>query len=1001
MLKFLILKETYPNTIIMNAQSMKNNILKSLPTILNLLVFSFLWNITSISAQERKSNPNSPVYKAYHHMTAKYNGYFNAQLKLAEGIENLEKDYVDNYNQILTMFKFTGAPEVKTSASVLDEAMIKAAVDIKLHPRSVFVDDCYLLIGQSQYIKRDFENAEQTFSWMVSEFDPKNPKKQNLKELSPKARAKLQEEEKKRKEREREAAKEERTERTDYAKKMREQIREDKKAGKEVMTLEEAMAEYDERKAAEKEADANGKKDRYLLKHRPVRQDAMLWLARTQIERDKFDEAQVWLQRLEKDPKLMKAIKADLAAVNAYYYLKQKNYDAAIEPLNKAIKLEKSKKQKVRYAYILAQIYQFSNREKEAFAAYERVIRLRPNYEMEFSARLNMIKNTMDDGVALANAEAKLKKLLKDEKNEEYKDQIYFALADIAFKGKQDEKAIVYLKQSLYFNFGNKAQKSESYLKLANTYYNKENYVNAKYYYDSTLTELAKTDNRYYEAELRSNSLADIAQNIQIIEKLDSFLRIKTLVDGEKEKEYMLIAQNIKDQQEKAAAASKDKEKAPQKPMARNQLTTSMKSIEDDASGKSNAVPTFWAYDAVGMQKGRKEFQKVWGSRALSDNWRRSKRSTGDDEVATVEGEKEESFGFTKEEALALFNQIGVPQDDKGKEDAETKVIDAMSALGTLYRERLNNLPKSIEILEKLIERYPNNKYRLESLYTLYIQYNQLKNMAKANYYREIILRENKDSKFAKAIVDPNFLANEKEKENKLQDYYNDAYVKFTKGDFVAAREKLDKSESQFGKEYGMKPKFALLGAMCTGAIDGKDAYKTSLQEIVSKYPKTDEAEKAAEILAILGDGKATVDNDKPKELDENKVFVDEKTGFTVDHNSQHYIVVVYDGKKLKQTAAAATVSDYNKKYHRLKRLRTSGFMIDVDTPTILIRRFNDKPTAMEYVNETSKNLEEFLGEKDTSAKIWALNETNYKLILQEREKWALYEGFFEKYYGN
>ena len=978
----------------MNIQLMKNNILKSLPSIFSLIVCSLLFNFDGI-AQERKTNPNSPIYKAYHHVTAKYNGYFNAKLKLDEAVVSLEKSYTDNYNQLLAMYKFSAVPEVKTSAAQIDEAIMKAAVDVKLHPNSVFVDDCYLLIGQSQYIKRDFEGAEQTFGWMVTEFDPKNPKKTDLKKLTPKARAKLKSKAKKTKAKVKAEAKDERDERRVYSKEMRAKVRADKKAGRDIVTLEELMEEYDENKIAEKAAANDKKKQKYIIKHRPVRQDAMLWLARTQIEREKFDEAQVWLKRLEKNPKLMKQIKGDLAAINAYYFLKKKNYEAAIEPLNNAIKLAKKRSQKVRYAYILAQIYQFANREQDAFAAYQRVIKLRPSYEMEFSARLNMIKNTFDDGTALADAETKLKKLLKDEKNEEYQDQIYFTLADIAFKGKQDNKAITYLKQSVYFNFGNKSQKSESYLKLADTYYNKAGYVNAKYYYDSTMTVLSKTDERFDEVKLRSNSLTDIAVNIQIIEKLDSFLRIKFLIDGDKQTEYILIAQRIKEQQAKDAAANKSKEKGPKRPTARR--TADLSRLGESAN--KNNVRTFWAYDVSSVQKGKKEFQKIWGGRKLTDNWRRASRSNADDEIDFANEANEEVLDMTKSEALALFKKMGVPQDEKKKEDSDTKIIDAMASLGTLYRERLNNIPRSVDILEQLMKRYPNNKYRMESLYSLFIQHKQLNNTAKANRYKEMILKEGKNTKFAQAISDPNFLISEEEKENRLQTYYNDAYVQFTGGQFVPARERLDKVESLFGKDYSMKPKFALLGAMCTGGIDGSDAYKTSLQEIVSKYPDTDEGEKAEEILAILGGKKVKTKTRKPKNLDANKIFKDEKTGFTVNNNSQHYIIIVYDGKKLKQTIAAANISDYNKKYHRLKRLRTSGFLIDVKTPTILIRRFNDKATAMTYVNEVNKNAEEFLGVKDKGLQVLALNQTNYKLILRDRSKWEIYADFFTEYY--
>lgn len=972
--------------------------MKSISSLYSILIASFLFNVTFVSGQgtAKKASSNSGLNKAYHHVTAKYNGYYNAQVKLKEGIKSLESGYIDNYNQILDMYKFLAVPDVKAASSALDQAMIKAGVDIKLHPRSVFADDCYLLIGQAQYVKRDYESAEKTFSWVITTFDPNNKNSPVNKPLTAKEKQKQRAQTAKEKQKEKAALAKAKEKERERIKKLKEQQREDRKAGRPVIPIEKTPTEELVEKPEDKE-----KKKNYLIKHRPVRQDAMLWLARTQIERDKFDEAMVWLNKLEKDPKLMKAVKGPLAAIKAYYFLKQKKYSQAIEPLEKAIKLAKKRKEKARYAYIVAQIYQLENRDKEAYAAYERVIKLHPAYEMEFSARLNMIKNTFDDGVALANAETALKKLLKDEKNEEYKDQIYFTLASIAFKGKNETKAIGYLKQSVYYNFGNKAQKGESYLKLADTFYKKENYVAAKYYYDSTMTELAKNDSRYDLVELRSNSLTDIAANISIIEQQDSFLRIKGLIDGAKVSEYMAIAQKIKDDEAKAAAA-KTVKKPGFNPRAKTLQEISSRDLQSGGGASKKEVPLFWAYNLQDMQKEKRDFEKLWGTRKLTDNWRRSNRNSGGDEIEIQENEEQEIlFDLTKEEAVALFKKIGVPMDEAAITVSENKVIDAMSALGTLYRERLDNIKKSVDILETLVTRFPKNKYELESFYALYLQHTQLKNIPAANKYKAKILSVGAGTKFAKAIADPNFLAGEEEKERRVEAYYNEIYTQFTANDFTGARDKIDKTESLFGKEYALQSKFALLAAMCTGGIDGKAAYEKALQEVVSKYEGTEDATKAKEILGILS-GKEIVAVPKKEAIsagDDDKIFVDEESGFTVNNKSQHYVVVVYDAKKLKQTDAISTIADYNKKYHRLKHLRTSGFLIDINTPTILIRRFDDKKGANEYTSEVQKNEQEFMGIKDGGFQILSINQDNYKLILRDRSKWAIYSAFYAKYY--
>ena len=963
------------------------------------ILLTALFAMTSLVAfaqgpsQERVTErppSNSALSKLYSNVTAKFNGYFNAQLKLDEGIKSLADGYTDNYNLILDMYEFMAVPDAKSVSPDMDIAITKAAVDIKLHERSLFVDDCYLLIGQAQYVKRDFEAAEKTFSYVITTFDPKNPNNPMNKPVNAKDAKKQREKNAKQKKKERERQKANKKKEREEIAAAKKKAREARKKGDKEATYEDFLPKNDKKKKKDPD-DKN-----YALKHRPVRKDAMVWMARTQIERGKYDEAQIWLNRLKDDEKLFKSLKPEVAAISAYYYLKQKKYEEAIAPLNEAIELSKNRRDKARMAYIVAQIHQKAGRQQEAADAFERVIKYRPSYEMEFSARLNMIKNTLsDDPIAVAEAEKQLKKLLKDEKNEEYKDQIYFVLGEIAFKANEDDKAIGYLKKSVYFNFGNDATKAEAYLKLADTFYEKENYVDAKYYYDSTLTKIAKTDERADLVEQRSKSLTDIAQNIQIITKQDSFLRIKNLIDESKEKEFLAIAQKIKEAEEKA----KLKNKKAERPTGRRVAGRATSLQADDAlpgSSKSK-VPKFWAYEN-NLEKGKREFQKIWGNgRKLSDNWRRSKRLDANSDVDFEEGKTEEIFDLTKEEAIALFTRIGVPMDEAAAQKADNNIMEAMASLGTLYRERLDNVNKSVDALEKLIKRYPDTKYRLESLYALYIQHKQLNNNPEAEEYRKLILKEGRNTKFAKAIEDPNFLAGEKEKEVRLQDYYNSAYADFKKGAFKASRDKLDGVTTTFGEDYSMKSKFALLGAMCTGAIDGEDAYKLSLKEVTSKYSGTEEATKAQEILDILGGKKITIQS-KPGDKTDNKPTVD-ASGFTIHDNSQHFVMVVYDSKKIKQTDAAAFASDYNKKYHRLKRLRVSNFLITIEIPTVLIRRFKNKEEALAYVLEIQKANEDFLGVKDPSFKAIAVNQENYKLILRDRGKWDAYIAFFDKVY--
>ena len=103
--------------------------------------------------------------------------------------------------------------------------------------------------------------------------------------------------------------------------------------------------------------------------------------------------------------------------------------EKAIEALEKALKLCKKSQEKARINYILGQLNVVKSDSEKAFTAYTKVLKYNAPFEMNFSARINR---------AMLGGDSKLKnqllKMLRDEKNAEFKDQIYYALAEISFK---------------------------------------------------------------------------------------------------------------------------------------------------------------------------------------------------------------------------------------------------------------------------------------------------------------------------------------------------------------------------------------------------------------------------------------------------------------------------------------------------------------------------------------------------------------------------------------
>ena len=112
----------------------------------------------------------------------------------------------------------------------------------------------------------------------------------------------------------------------------------------------------------------------------------------------------------------------DLAKISADFYLQQANYPLALEQLVKIDKLIKRKNKKVRYNYIMAQLYQQSNNNKSAKNKYEQVLKSSPEYEMVFNAKMNLARSLESGSRDTQKMRQKLLKMTKDEKNKEYLD---------------------------------------------------------------------------------------------------------------------------------------------------------------------------------------------------------------------------------------------------------------------------------------------------------------------------------------------------------------------------------------------------------------------------------------------------------------------------------------------------------------------------------------------------------------------------------------------------
>ena len=167
------------------------------------------------------------------------------------------------------------------------------------------------------------------------------------------------------------------------------------------------------------------------FKNEQVRDRANIWRSRCYIEIGNYNEAQKVLSGLkdrEPDPQVKPAFYATYADL----HIRQDQYSQALPYLKKSVKHQPDNTIRERHAFIIAQLYEEMEQPEKAFDQYQKVIAMNPDYRLEFNA---MLKKAWLHHLTNRGGEKmkeQLKKMLHDSKNEEYRDQIYYALGQIA-----------------------------------------------------------------------------------------------------------------------------------------------------------------------------------------------------------------------------------------------------------------------------------------------------------------------------------------------------------------------------------------------------------------------------------------------------------------------------------------------------------------------------------------------------------------------------------------
>lgn len=746
-------------------------------------------------------------------------------------------------------------------------------------------------------------------------------------------------------------------------------------------------------------------------KESDIRPEALLWLTKSYLELGKTVDAEYLLDYLKNDKKFPEDLRGHYNAVVAQFHLQKNDIPRAITALQKASATAKKKDDRSRYTFILGQLYQKTDSLQMAYKAFEKVIKLNPPYEMAFQARINRARSFDTSTGSSDLVRRELNKMLKDEKNKEFRDQIYFALAGVERQENNEPGAIDYLNQALRTPSTNTAQKAMSYLELADIYLKKPQYIPAAAYYDSTLVNLTQDHPDFLDIQATRNSLDRLVRNLKIIILEDSLQQLAGLSAGEREAlvDSVIGFENSEKQRleaEKAAQQNLEEQQVLQERDLQNQPR--------NLNAPGTATQGAWYfYNLSAISFGTNEFTKRWGTRKLEDNWRRSEKEIvlelasedpGIDSLSNKQTAMSDSIAKLGDKQRREAYLAMIPDSPEKIKESNTRITEAYYNVGVIYKEQLNNLPASNATFETMNQRFPQNKYMLPSYYNMYRSYTVLKDEPKANYYKDYLVTNHPESDFTKLILNPDFYKDLQRKSEVLEVFYENTYRAFQRGQYELVIERKATADEMFPPNK-LTPKFALLKAMAVGRTRSLSEFELALEDVVRNYPKDTVSVRAKQMLDFIKGG---VVSEAPRDTGqdaaraaqmEEQIAASSVTFSFSPENPQHFLIIYKKGS-LNLQDITGRLTSFNFKMFEDQGLQVKSGNIDLNYFYIVVNTFADKDAAMLYY-ETAIAEPGLLTNLDPAdVQFYVISQENLAQLAQSRNFQA-YSTFFRKNYLN
>lgn len=864
----------------------------------------------------------------FQNLTTHYNYFFNAYTKLNEILDRAKQGHRDDYSQLLPFYNYT-LDATSQDKQQLDSVIHKSKTGIVMHDlRNDWADDLYLLWGQAYFLQKEFDSAFQMFQFINWAFAEK--------------------------------------EKDGYYKYIGSRM-----DGNEALSI------------ATKE-DPNFLQK--MTSDPPSRNNALLWMARVFIETGRGAEASSLIATLKTDPNFPKRLNGELEEIQAYWFYKQGMWDSSATHLVNAFDRANNKQERSRWEFLAAQMFEASRKTELAKELYAKAIGHTTDPVMDIYGRLNLVRINKDGGENYIEKNiAELQKMVRRDKYVDYRDVIYFMMAQMEMERNNFDAAQAYMARGIKYNNGNVGSKSRMFLNIADLSFTQKKYLNAANFYDSVqMNDLDSS--QLVHVENRKEILSKLVPYLNTINIQDSLQKIASLPEAERD---AIIKKTVKRLRKEQGLNEE------------GDITTLPVSTTTTDIFPSQPKGEWYFYNASMKTQGAQKFKQVWGNRPNRDNWRRASAGSNNAFRPNDPRNNQSNTGIQTpvDDAVPTYASVlsKLPLTEDQIRMSNDSIQNSLFASGVIYLTQMEDYTSAIDAFEAIRSRYPDFNRMPEVLFHLYYAYNKTGN-ANAAGIKKLLTDKYPASKAAIALN--NNQATGKRADAATKEYET-VYDLFIEGKFDEAKEAKRIADSTYGTTT-WQPQLLYIESVYHIQKREDSVARTILQTLINQNPNSPISGKAQNLINVLS-RRAEIEaelskyeivqpkedtiiktevvverplpvrtdniNTKPKDTTVTKPSATIKKDtlvtktlpppvktsslYTYDANTKHFVVVVLNKvDKVFGNEARNAFFRYNREKFTGQPLNLQLHDLDAENKLLLIGEFNTLQTALDYLQK-------------------------------------------------